>query len=131
MDRLKALIQGKRPQFKEQQLRKAKPLRNPVAEWEVHEDGSALISAPLAKTGKRFEKWIQKFAKRPATKTFELEPIGAFVWGMCDGKHTFETMARKLRERYKMNRTEAEAALQAFLLMLNQRGLITMFFPKL
>ncbi len=113
-----------------EELRKSKPLRNSLAEWELDEHGAITISAPLAESGKRFERWIQKLAKRPAVKSFELEPVGAFVWTLCDGKHTFDTMSRKLREKYKMSRTEAEASLQAFLYMLSQRGLLTIYYPK-
>lgn len=63
-------------------------------------------------------------------KSFELEPVGALVWSLCDGRHTFESISQKLRDRYKMNRLEADAALSAFLKMLGQRGLITVDAPK-
>jgi len=69
-------------------------------------------------------------AGRPDQKQFELEPIGAFVWNLCDGKHTFEGISKKLREHFKLNRLEADASLSAFLQMLSQRKLITMMVSQ-
>jgi hypothetical protein len=59
-----------------------------------------------------------------------LEPVGAFVWSLCDGKHTFEGISRKLREEFKLSRLESDASLSAFLQMLSQRKLITMMVAE-
>ena len=63
------------------------------------------------------------------TKKFELEPVGAFCWQLFDGQNTVETISRKLREAYKMNRLEADASLNAFLQMLSAKSLITLQVP--
>jgi hypothetical protein len=107
-------------------LRKSKPMRNPDVRTHDHEDGSSLLEAPLEDVARGIIRFLAKRSSEPRTKKFELEPIGAFVWGLCDGKTTFETISRKLREKYKMNRLEADAALIAFLQMLAQRGLVTL-----
>lgn len=113
-----------------EEFRGAKPAKNPNVEEETTEDGGILLHAPLVLQGKGVMGWIAKRMEAPSTKTFELEPVGAFVWALCDGKHTFEAISRKLRERFKMNRVEADAALTEFLRMLGQRRLITLSMEK-
>jgi hypothetical protein len=120
---LAGLIGGK-PKLSPQELRKAKPLQASYVEAEALPDGSIVLSAPLAKQGRGILAAFARASKKPATKQFELEPVGAFVWDLCDGNHTFEGIARKLREKFKMNRLEAETALEAFLRMLVQRRLV-------
>lgn len=107
-------------------LRKTKPTRNPFVKMESLEDGSMVLQAPLSSQGKGIMGKLAARAGKPDIKNFELEPIGAFVWGLCDGKHTFEGISKRLREEYKLNRLEADASLSAFLQMLSQRKLITM-----
>lgn len=115
-----------KPAISADQLRKSKPMRSPLVTESPGDDGALLLQAPLMMQGRGFAGWMAKRMNAPETKTFELEPVGAFVWSLCDGKHTFDTISRKLREQYKMNRLEADAALSAFLQMLGQRRLITL-----
>jgi hypothetical protein len=56
--------------------------------------------------------------------------VGAFVWSLCDGEHSFAQIVQELRSEYKMNRLEAETALAAYLQTLGQRGLITLEPPE-
>lgn len=107
-------------------LRKTKPVRNTFVTSEVLEDGSIVLKAPLTTQGRGIMGKIAQKAGKPSDKQFELEAVGAFVWGLCDGKHTFEGISKKLREEYKLSRLEADASLSAFLQMLSQRKLITM-----
>lgn len=111
-------------------LRKTKPIRNTFVTWEVLEDGSLILKAPLTSQGRGIMGKIAQRAGKPSTKQFELEAVGAFVWDLCDGKHTFEGISKKLREEYKLNRLEADASLSAFLQMLSQRKLITMMVAE-
>ena len=106
----------------------ARPLQNPLVETFGFEDG-ARLRAPLQTQGTGLMGLMAKWAKMPDTKEFELETVGAFVWQLCDGKNTTDAIAAKLRERFKMNRLEAETALAAFLEMLAKRRLITMAVP--
>ena len=121
---LKRFIEG-RKRMDPEAFRRAKPLRNPSAEWEKSDTGDILIRVPLD-TPNPILRSIARRANWPTSRQFELEAIGAFVWEYCDGNHSNETITRKLRERYKMNRLEAEASLSAFLQMLSQKGLITL-----
>jgi hypothetical protein len=129
VDGLKGLIAPK-PRLTQEDLKGAKPERNPVVEEQLQADGSILLTAPLELQGRGLMGWIARRMKLPSTKTFELEPVGALVWSMCDGRTTFDAIARELRNRYKMNRLEADAALTAFLQMLGQRRLISLRMGK-
>jgi hypothetical protein len=66
------------------------------------------------------------FFKLPdgATKTFELDEVGLFVWREIDGKNSVEIILRKLSNQYKIDLRQAEASTIAFLQMLTKRGLI-------
>lgn len=129
VDSVKGLV-APGPRLTQEQLRKARPERNPLVESQPLEDGAILLTAPLMQQGKGFMGWMAKRMNAPSTKSFELEPVGAYVWELCDGKNTCETIAKRLRDRYKMNRLEAEAALTAFLQMLGQRRLISLKMGK-
>lgn len=117
---------SKRPRVPPEVLRSSRPLRNEHVTSAPLEDGSVLLAAPLSSQGKGILGGLARRMGRPDTKTFELEPVGALVWSMCDGRHDFGAIAGKLREAYQMNRLEAEASLGAFLSLLSRRRLITM-----
>ncbi len=129
VDLVKSRVNG-RPPIELDQLRSSKPLQNPTVTIQMCEDGSALIEAPLDVKNDRLSKAIKKWSKTDSTRKFELEPVGAFVFSLCDGQHTFEKISKKLRDKYKMNRLEADASLTAFLQTLSQRGLITLMVAK-
>ncbi|MBC8066263.1 MAG: PqqD family protein [Chlorobia bacterium] len=107
-------------------LRKTKPTRNTFVVAETQEDGTVILMALLSSQGRGVIGKIAQKAGKPDVKHFELETVGAFVWNLCDGKHTFEGISKKLREEFKLDRLEADASLSAFLQMLSQRKLITM-----
>ena len=129
VDLIKERVQGPAPMPVET-LRKARPVRHPDVEWEEAEDGSILLQAPLEGQGRGFAAILARRMNLPAQKGFELEPIGGFVWLQCDGQTTVETIGKRLRERYKMNRVEADVALGAFLQTLGQRRLIVLTVGK-
>ena len=118
------------PHMQPETLRRSKPLRNPVVRQELAEDGGLLLIAPLIQQGSGFAGLVAKWMKAPDQKRFELEPVGALVWNLCDGRHSFEGISKRLREEFKMNRIEADAALLAFLQMLSQRRLIALTMGK-
>lgn len=121
---------GHRAPLAQEVLRTARPVRNSEVVAHVQADASVVLVAPLKGRIKGFAGWVAARAKTPPERKFELEEVGAFVWELCDGEHTFESISRKLRERYKMNRLEADASLSAFLQMLGQRRLISLLTPN-
>jgi hypothetical protein len=65
-----------------------------------------------------------------ATKTFELDAIGVFVWRHCDGRHTVQQIIRKLATEYRLNLREAEVPTIKFLHTLARKGLIRFSVKK-
>ncbi len=116
----------RKPQLAPDSLRASIPVRNPAASIVAEEEDLIVIEAPLRQTSTGIVKMLAKSSKAPEMKRFEFEAVGAFVWKLCDGINTFEGISKKLREKYKMQRVEADAALAAFLQMLAQRKLITL-----
>lgn len=125
---LKRLVGGSPRRLPREVYDHALPMRNALVEVDPLEDGLRL-RAPLQTQGTGFMGILARWAKMPDTKEFELEAVGAFVWDLCDGRHTTHTIARKLRERFRMNRLEAETALAAFLELLSRRRLIHLTVP--
>ncbi|MEO6435978.1 MAG: PqqD family protein, partial [Tepidisphaeraceae bacterium] len=70
--------------------------------------------------------WASRILRVPewATKTFELDELGKFVWDACDGETTVAQLIRRLAKQYNLNEREAEVATLAFLNTLARRGLI-------
>jgi hypothetical protein len=89
-------------------------------------DGGANLKIPLKNTG-----LARRFFKVPdgATKTFELDPIGLWVWQLCDGKNSVQQIIRKLARQYDLNLREAEVSTLSFLGTLVKKGLIGMARP--
>ncbi|HVT12962.1 MAG TPA: PqqD family protein [Fimbriimonadaceae bacterium] len=109
-------------------MRKARPLRNPDVE-ELRLGESVTLTGPAVLKG-LLGKIVSKATTKPVTKQYELEEIGAFVWSQIDGRKSFDGIAKQLQAKYKMNRMEAEASLDAFLRMLAERGLITLLVKE-
>lgn len=128
VSRIRGMVEGRKgPSPKA--FRASKPLRNPNVSVVAQSDEGTVLECPV-REDRGWMGRIARMSKQNPVKKFELEPVGAYVWELCDGKHTFEGIARKIAERFKMNRLEAETALVAFLKMLGQRGLITLKMPK-
>jgi hypothetical protein len=111
-------------------MAKALPFRNDFVIEIDQPDGGLALQAPLEETGKGFWAALAKRSRTKPHKTFELEPVGAFIWRQCDGKTTFQSISKRLQAEYKLSRIEADASLGAFLQMLSQRRLITMMVDK-
>jgi hypothetical protein len=88
-----------------------------VVEVSRRDDGGALLALPL--TGRGIFR-----VPAGATRTFELDEMGLFVWDCCDGQISSEQILRRLAEHYKLNLREAEVSTMKFLEMLARRGLI-------
>jgi hypothetical protein len=104
----------------------AKPRRLVDAELALSDDsagGGGALKAPLAPP--RWGRWL--FRVPPgATKTYELDAIGVFVWNLCDGRTSVQQIIRKLAKEYNLNLREAEVPTIQFLQTLARKGLIGM-----
>ena len=119
---VKPILSGK-PKLSIEQLRQARPVRNPEVTESVIDDKLVLYGVAVRRN--LLEKLLIK-SDEQARKGYELEEVGSFVWNRIDGKTSFEKISRELQKRYKMKRLEADASLEAFLKMLSDRGLITL-----
>jgi SynChlorMet cassette protein ScmD len=70
-----------------------------------------------------FDDWAVLFDP-DANKTFGMNPVSSFVWKKLDGKHTLKNILDLLREECDDVPAEAPGHLEAFLLDLEQRGLV-------
>ncbi len=120
---MKLFIRKKSPT--RQDIRKSRPLRNANLNFDKKEDGTVVLRIPLEARGGMY-KLLGKVSQSQAEKEVELEEIGSFVWNLCDGKHSCEGIASKLKDKYKLTKPEAEASLISFLETLARRGYVAL-----
>ncbi|HWP30825.1 MAG TPA: PqqD family protein [Fimbriimonadales bacterium] len=116
-------------QWSKKQIRKAKPLRNSQIPYTELESGAVRLHVPL-NLRKGIYKWVARWTEIPPTRDVELEPIGAFVWKLCDGSRTLENIVERLRQEFKISKVEAEASLLSFMETLAKRGFIVLSIPE-
>lgn len=100
---------------------KAKPMHYPALEWEEDEKGLH-VRIPRKRT-----LWFRVFSKFLPLKRESrvlLDEQGAFIWKLCDGEHRAREIAEKLSEKYNMRVSEAENALNLYLVQLSKSGLV-------
>ena len=112
-----------KPQVTRDDALKARPRRLVNVELESDDSGGGRLKVPLAPP--RWGRWAFR-VPAGATKTFELDAIGVFVWNRCDGRHTVQQIIRKLADEYRLNLREAEVPTVQFLHTLSRKGLIGM-----
>ncbi|MCX6378847.1 MAG: PqqD family protein [Armatimonadetes bacterium] len=101
-----------------------RPGRNSLLTWEAQESGKTLLKVPVNLQSGRVKKRLAQWMKVPNERTVELDEVGAYVWELCDGKHTVEQIVQLTAGAYKMNRREAEVSVTMFLQMLHERNFI-------
>jgi hypothetical protein len=118
---------GAKPRITRDDALTAKPRRLVDVELEPDSTGGGKLKVPLAP-----RRWGRRLFRLPAgaTKTFELDAIGVFVWNRCDGGHTVQQIIRKLADEYRLNLREAEVPTVQFLHTLARKGLIGMSIAK-
>ncbi len=105
-----------------------RPVRNSLLTWEKREGGETILNVPLnQKAG--LTRAMARWLKAPNERRVELDEVGSFVWELCDGSHTVESVVQKTSKQYKMNRREAEVSVTMFLQMLHERNFIG-FYKK-
>ena len=106
-----------------------RPGRNSLLTWEKRETGGTLLTVPQNQKAGRMTKAVAKWLRAPTERQVELDEVGGYVWELCDGSHTVETIVQKTGRQYKMNRREAEVSVTMFLQMLHERNFIG-FYKK-
>jgi len=55
---------------------------------------------------------------------YNLNPVGTFIWGRCDGQHTLSQIAADLSKEYDVSPEEAARDCQEFIDSLVEQGLL-------
>ena len=112
-----------KPQLSTANLLAAVPYRNRAMEITSRPDGSALVSIPIPRPKFLVPplSWILPFSPH---RRVELEPVGAGVLRMCDGRRTVEAIIEEFAADHKLSFREAQLSITQFLRQLTQRGLI-------
>lgn len=112
------------PTIDKSRIMALRPIRHSAIEWEQKEDFAILqIPNRKDKLGKIMTVWF----RMPETRAVELDELGAFVWGMCDGENTVDKIIKSVSMRYKLNRREVEMSVATYLQMLADRNFIGFF----
>ncbi|HMO26630.1 MAG TPA: PqqD family protein [Tepidisphaeraceae bacterium] len=111
----------KKPLISIEQAMDARPIKLVDAQLRETEDGGGKITVRLKPP--RLAKWLVKYPQG-ATKTFELDAIGVFVWNLIDGKTPVKQIIQKLSKQYNLNLREAQVPTVTFLQMLIKKGLV-------
>ncbi|MFN4242204.1 MAG: PqqD family protein [Tepidisphaerales bacterium] len=109
------------PRPTRQEQLQARPVRLVEAELTPSEGGGGKITVPV-RPG-RVHRWLLRFPER-ATKTFEFDAVGVFVWERCDGKTTLRRLITDVARHLRISEREAEVATMSFLQLLVKKGLI-------
>ncbi len=111
----------KKPLLTREEALAAKPIRAVEADLDIDEaTGAAKLKVKIE--AKR--RWILFTMPAGATKTFELDEVGVYVWKKLDGSTSVESLMRQLAKQYNLDLKQAEASTVAFLQMLIKRGLV-------
>ncbi len=109
----------KKPRLTPEQALSAKPVRLVEADMQTEGAGGRL-KVPL-KPGKL--SWLFKLPDG-ASKTFEFDAIGVFVWQNIDGRTSVKQLIRKLAKQYGLSEREAAVSTNLFLQTLGRKSLI-------
>lgn len=117
------------PQVDRQAALTLRPGRNSLLTWEKRESGETLLTVPQNRKIGPITRQMAKWLRAPTERHVELDEVGGFVWELCDGAHTIESIVQKTGKQYKMSRREAEVSVTMFLQMLHERNFIG-FYKK-
>jgi len=112
------------PQVDRQGALTLRPGRNSLLTWEKQPEGKTMLTVPMSQKAGRVTRMLASWLRAPAERHVELDEVGGFVWELCDGNNTVETIVQKTGREYKMNRREAEVSVTMFLQMLHEKNYI-------
>jgi hypothetical protein len=117
------------PEIDRQAAMTLRPGRNSLLAWEKRESGETVLTVPQNQKVRPLTRRLAKWLNAPNERYVELDEVGGFVWDLCDGSHTIDSIVQKTSRHYKMNRREAEVSVTMFLQMLHERNFIG-FYKK-
>lgn len=110
------------PPIDRQMVYTLRPVRNGLIAWERTPEGEAILHIP--RRDDRFGRIMAFIFKIPEARAVQLDEVGAFVWGLCDGEHSVDGIVQRTCKEYKMNRREVEISVTTYLKMLAERNFI-------
>jgi hypothetical protein len=110
------------PPYNKQTLFNLRPVRHAAIEWEVNGEGEALLKIPRRRD--RVGRIVGFWFRLPETRAVQLDEVGTYVWELCSGEHTIESIIKQTCKQYKMNRREVEISVTTYLQMLAERNFI-------
>jgi len=113
-------------QVGQREFPKAKPLRNPTLKWQENKKGLS-VAVPRKQTP--WFRFLSKFVPLKKEQRILLDGQGALVWDLCDGQHQVKEIAKRLSEKYGMRVSDAQAALDLYLVQLSKSGLVGFILP--
>ncbi len=99
------------------------PALNPDVTLHEPEGKPAFVASKL----RRGTGFLERFRPPVMNKRYELDEFGAFVVRHVDGQRSVLEIIHLFHERFGMSRREAELGVVAFVKILMQRGLISVF----
>lgn len=108
--------------FTKDDIMKSRPVRNSVIKWEKSEKGEVSLIVPQKDV--LWVKIISKVFMLPNSRVVVLDEVGSFVWTLCDGYNSIDTIVKALCNRYKLTHKEAETSLLEYFRKLGRRGII-------
>ena len=124
------ILRRTRPRLTREQTLRAIPVRNQNMEVETDDAGLVRVSIPWRQS--RLVSFLAAVMMVPRGKRrrgVQLDEVGSFVFGLCDGKQTVKTIVDIFAERYKLSRKEAAVAIVSYLGQLAKRGIIALVVP--
>ena len=104
----------------------ARPIPNPRLGVETGEDGAVILVVPPQFVKRRLLTRLMFPSSKQRERRMELDPVGSYVWGMCDGGHSVREIIATLADRFKFARREAEVSVLKYLADLGRSGFIGM-----
>jgi len=108
--------------FTKDDVLKSRPVRNSLIKWDTSDSGAISLVIPQKKA--IWVTVISKLFMLPGSRVVILDEVGSFVWTLCDGHNTIDTIIRALCNKYKLTRKEAETSLLEYFRRLGKRGIV-------
>ena len=114
--------------FSRSDVLKARPVRNTLIKWEKSEKD--IISLVVPQKNTLWVRILSRLFMLPKSRVVVLDEVGSFVWAMCDGHNSIDSIVRALCNKYKLTRKEAETSLLVYFRKLGKRGMVGFAVPK-
>lgn len=112
----------KKPSLTRDQALRTRPVQNPLLEWEKADTGDITLKIPRRKD--LTARILSRIFQAPGHKEIVLDQVGSYIWEMCDGKHSVESIVMATSREYKLTRRECETSVAMYLKMLGDRKLV-------